>query len=391
MDMYVYGSTYSDMGPLFNHVYLVFAVLAAILLLYQLLVLRRLKIMSTYLMLPLLSFCTSYENVALYLSSQHLIHEEHVHFYIGYVLHSLVVPLFLLIMYEVTFRLHEFRNAHFFCFPLEISPSSIFAKITLWIMRLLCAVLCTINLIVEFEWFGIDNNDPPKTGSAGYMYLADNRRELSLWLALIPSLSLTVVGILVSMYIYKYGEFVALGNNNSWKFASFLILFQFAGQCFSYDIYPITSNGGELILLGAITWVVDLMQAELESAATYADFLNRSNLAFKMIKEDVSESKRQSGQFVAEYMIKNNKRDTKNDIVRDNLENIDESDEEIDLELGAETDSRKQNRSSARKIVSGGERLSKSISGSNLPISDPVTSSPQTHERKSSSLNLAMF
>ncbi len=317
--IYVFGSDHSDLGTWSHVMYIIFAVIALILLICQLLYLRRLKVISVYLLLPILSMCVMYENISLYLSSAHKIADEIVHMYIGYILQSITVPLFLIVLYEVIFRLHEFRNVHFFCFELEVSSDSLGAKILLWLMRIIFVGLILMQLIVEFEWFDVNNQQPIGAGSAGYAYLIDNPGSVALWLSLFPSICLSFFGILVSHYVFKYGSYVALDNNTLWKLMSFTIIFQIIGQCFYSDLYPVTSNGGELLLLVGLTIIVFLAQYELSQAASYADFLHRSNRAFKAISlaksdidaittvmiENASSNKaykRGSGTFVAEYV-----------------------------------------------------------------------------------------
>ena len=189
--IYVFGSDHSDLGTWSHVMYIIFAVIALILLICQLLYLRRLKVISVYLLLPILSMCVMYENISLYLSSAHKIADEIVHMYIGYILQSITVPLFLIVLYEVIFRLHEFRNVHFFCFELEVSSDSLGAKILLWLMRIIFVGLILMQLIVEFEWFDVNNQQPIGAGSAGYAYLIDNPGSVALWLSLFPSICLS--------------------------------------------------------------------------------------------------------------------------------------------------------------------------------------------------------
>jgi len=54
-----------------------------------------------------------------------------------------------------------------------------------------------------------------------------------------------------------------------------------AGYCFSDTVYPVTSNAGELALLLGLTFLLALVQHDLQLAAGFADFLHQSNLAFQ--------------------------------------------------------------------------------------------------------------
>lgn len=148
-----------------------------------------------------------------------------------------------------------------------------------------------MKLVVEFEWLGIDHSTPAHIGSSGYIYLSLHPKSAALWLSLIPSICLSIFGALVAIYIFKYGTYVALDNNSKWKFASFSILGQIVGQLFDYEYYSVSSNAGEMLLLVGLTYLVYLAQYELSQAASYADFLHRSNGAFFAIKQAISDTK----------------------------------------------------------------------------------------------------
>ena len=57
-------------------------------------------------------------------------------------------------------------------------------------------------------------------------------------------------------------------------------------HAFSYKAYPITSNAGELVFLMSLTSLVYYVQEELSTAASFADFLRRSNQAFAQLEDE---------------------------------------------------------------------------------------------------------
>ena len=92
------------------------------------------------------------------------------------------------------------------------------------------------------------------------------------------------------MYIwhiaYRYGNNLTIGllHNRRWRLVIVSVLGQAVGQCFGGNVYPVTSNAGELTLLIGITWLVRLVQDDLALAGSFADFLHQSNLAFSSIE-----------------------------------------------------------------------------------------------------------
>eukprot|EP01034_Spumella_vulgaris_P021788 gene21788-27857_t len=58
-------------------------------------------------------------------------------------------------------------------------------------------------------------------------------------------------------------------------------LCQVIGQIFNENVYLVTSNGGDLILLVGITYTFALIEEDLALAGIFADYLHQSNLAFE--------------------------------------------------------------------------------------------------------------
>ena len=93
---------------------------AKLLLVLQLWKLRRLMLVSSLVCLPLLTISLAYENFLLYIScTTNDISAGAVG--AGYVFQAMVIPLMMIVLHEVTYRLHEYRNVHFLWFPLEVN------------------------------------------------------------------------------------------------------------------------------------------------------------------------------------------------------------------------------------------------------------------------------
>jgi hypothetical protein len=100
---------------------LAFAVIAALLFCVQIICLQKLRAIPVY-MLPLLSFCIVYENVVLYCGGD--ISATSSIAYSAYFFLSLQIPLFVIILFELTFRLHEARSTKFCCIPFDQSEGT---------------------------------------------------------------------------------------------------------------------------------------------------------------------------------------------------------------------------------------------------------------------------
>jgi len=59
------------------------------------------------------------------------------------------------------------------------------------------------------------------------------------------------------------------------------VLCQVVSQIFGTRVYAITSNAGEIALLLGTSFTLLLVQKDLALAGSFADFLHRSNIAFR--------------------------------------------------------------------------------------------------------------
>ena len=164
---------------------------------------KNLKIFGLYLV-PLLCFCLCYENIALFYGSR--LSESSIIANVAYALHSLEIPLFIVAIYELCYRLHEARTAHFCCirFDQGNDVNSCTAVIGLWGNRLLAIGLLIMNVFVDFRL--IDSSTSYLAGRGGYIALNKHRDSLLLWLNLIPPMLLSAIGISMSIILYRYSE-----------------------------------------------------------------------------------------------------------------------------------------------------------------------------------------
>jgi hypothetical protein len=258
--------------------YVAFCVIGFILFCLQILFLQRLTLMPAYL-LPLLSFCVTYENAVMYYSCNATAADGNT-IGAGLVFIALIPPLILVLLYEISYRLYEARQAHFFCLPLEQGLSSAPGAASVWLVRLVAAGLFIMAIFVNFSV--VSHTDASSAGSGGYAYLAQHSQSLAVWLALIPPIVASLMALCMGIAVHRYGKYNALGLVNRWKIFWLAVFGLVAGYCFDANVFPVTSNAGELAMLLGLTGLLWLVQEDLDLAAGFADFLRTSNLCFGM-------------------------------------------------------------------------------------------------------------
>lgn len=285
-------------GAVTQYLFLALAVVCALTAIIQIRYLRKLKILSVYL-LPVLSICMCYENVILYLSDR--IKEGSGAADVAKVVYSMQVPLFVLILFEVPCRLHEARSVQFFLIPFDQEkevwrfPAALFSTT----MRLLAAGAFAINLLVNFSEYCMkqldDDHDCSLPLRSGIFTLITNTNNTMLWMALAVPVFLFVVAWNMYISLHRYGKNATLSLTSAapWTVLGYAALCQGAGQLFGVTYYPLLSNVGEVLLLAGVSWVVYLVQKDLSITRDFAEFLHRSNLAFQHIP--ISEQSQQRG------------------------------------------------------------------------------------------------
>ena len=286
---FIFGPWDACLGQFSNVLFLAFSCVGLLLFFVQVFHLQQLRLVPVYL-LPLLTFCITYENAVMYYSCNVGVGTGSVDgptVGAGYVFMALIPPLFISILYELSFRLHEARQAHFFCLPMEQGDdfSATPGTTLLWLVRLVAAGLFIMSIFVNFSL--VSHDDAPHAGSGGYAYLAQHSASLAAWLSLIPPIVLSFASLFIGLSVHRYGKYNALGLVNHWKLFWLSVAGLITGYCFSDTVYPVTSNAGELALLMGVTGLLYLVQQDLQLAASFADFLHHSNRAFQPLPSGV--------------------------------------------------------------------------------------------------------
>ncbi len=73
---------------------------------------------------------------------------------------------------------------------------------------------------------------------------------------------------------------IGLRGRGRWRVLLVGTFAQIVGQIFDKNVYLLTSNGGDLLLLIAMTYSFNLIEEDLEQTGAFADYLHRSNMAF---------------------------------------------------------------------------------------------------------------
>jgi len=176
----------------------VYAAIAAIMFCLQVAFLQKLKILPVFL-LAVVSLCFCYENIILFLGKS--VNENSTEAMIMYAVHSLEVSLLIVCIYETSYRLHEVRGANLISIELNELHSVTVDNWSLWVVRLIAVLMCFINIIISYKL--IPGVDYFNAGGGGYVYLAEHPQSITIWLALLPPMMLSLVALNTSNIIAR--------------------------------------------------------------------------------------------------------------------------------------------------------------------------------------------
>lgn len=188
-----------------NHKYaeilfVAFAIIAGLLLIVQIVFLQKMKIFSVF-AIVVISVCICYEN-ALLAVGDNLDYDSGA-FQLMYALQALEIPLFIVCLYETAYRLYEEKGANLANVQLEERLAKRFTLpcFGLWFIVLIATMLFILNILTNFQL--LDGQSYLHAGSGGYVYLAKHPESLTIWLALIPPIVLSIVAFITSYMVAR--------------------------------------------------------------------------------------------------------------------------------------------------------------------------------------------
>mmetsp|Transcript_571 Transcript_571/g.998 ORF Transcript_571/g.998 Transcript_571/m.998 type:complete len:402 (-) Transcript_571:330-1535(-) len=261
----------------------IFSILAAVsfvIMLIQVLYLQKLKSLSVR-VLPLLTLLVSYENACS--AAGDAMSSDSIFANFSVIVIATILPLFFVVLFELPFRLHEARSAHFMCIPFEqgeVMYRSI-ALASLVSVRVFALGIFVVNALVNLDLLKDENS---RAGLGGYANAKEELESVHFWLSIVPSVVLALLALFISVLMQRYARNFTLGIRNSnhyWRYMLPCSILYTVGQSFGAHIYRWTSLTGDVFLVIGISIMVHRVQSDLAVAGSFADFLHRSNAVFR--------------------------------------------------------------------------------------------------------------
>lgn len=208
-----------------------------------------------------------------------------------FVLQALQVPVFLVVIFELTYLVHKRRSVHFCGMSFDegrlgervhdvftISVQSFLLRNVMRILSTLCLVL---GVIANFDLLKDRAEKDPLAGRVGWWPLFDRSDDVyvssHVIISLLPTLVLIVCSFFLSVALWRYGNNSAMVVHsrfiNTWYFPMFGTILLAAGQLFSESWYPFMSNLGFLFYTGTLILLMKEIDKDIISTSEFTSFL----------------------------------------------------------------------------------------------------------------------
>lgn len=207
-----------------------------------------------------------------------------------FVLQALQVPVFLVVIFELTYLVHKRRSVNFCGMSFDegrlgqrihgVFTTSMQSFLLRNVMRILSTLCLVMGLMANFDLMRDEAKRDPLAGRVGWWAVFDQRDyvlSFHIVLSLIPTLVLIICSLFLSVSLWRYGNNSAMVVHsrliNSWYFPMFGTVLLSLGQMFSDDWYPFMSNFGLLLYTGALIFLMKEIDKDIISTAEFTRFL----------------------------------------------------------------------------------------------------------------------
>eukprot|EP00968_Pinguiococcus_pyrenoidosus_P015325 scaffold1409_cov245-Pinguiococcus_pyrenoidosus.AAC.9 len=229
------------------------------------------------------------------------------------IVHAFIIPLLLVYVFELAYQVHKHRSVKFCGITFDEGHRKSFGLKSFLVRRstqFIATAIVAMNILVNFDLLSVDDEDAGSTGYAGLervlwgvisavkktccvrgsdtvvspfpwrfdaFFLRLTGENAHIIFAILPSIILALYVAYISVALWLYGS-----NNSMTVYTSFVnpwgIVFvggiaQVAGQIFNDEHYPVTSNGGETVLLSTIAFLIPHIVRDLEDVESFAKYL----------------------------------------------------------------------------------------------------------------------
>jgi hypothetical protein len=190
--------------------------------------------------------------------------------------HSCVIPMTLLVCYEIAYHVHKQKSVNFCGISFESGHRRLLGRNALstclrFSVWLVGVALLVMNLMASYRW----RNESPDIKSI-YDLEGDSTTHAVFTVA--PALVLVVLSLYIGLQLWNYGTFYSYMVHatcfNPWIWMLVGSVTLLAGYLMPTPIYPLTSNGGELVMLATVVRMFREVHHDIQQGQQMRNFID---------------------------------------------------------------------------------------------------------------------
>ncbi|KAJ0399346.1 hypothetical protein P43SY_001535 [Pythium insidiosum] len=232
--------------------YWIFAGVGVVLLFYSSGYARKYRTTAAFVLPPFISICTIFDNSIMATTGLHDRSRTAVRAMLAF--HACVVPLILVVCYELAYLVHKQKSVNFCGISFESGHRRILGRNALstcqrfavWLIGL---ALLVLNLITAYRW----SDEDVEIQSLYELHGGSTTHAV---LSVLPALVLVALSLYIGLQLWNYGTFYSYMVHatcfNPWIWMLVGSASLLAGYLMPTSVYALTSNAGELVMLATI-------------------------------------------------------------------------------------------------------------------------------------------
>ncbi|CAH0485980.1 unnamed protein product [Peronospora farinosa] len=273
--------------PAFIPIFWCFVGICLVLLYYSLRYAKKYSTTAAFLLTPFICFSLIFDNVIMATTG---IDRRRTSTQAMLAFHSCVVPMLLLVCYELAYLVHKHKSVNFCGIMFETGRDnscnnadavlqcrwrlSTCLRFIVWILS---CILLVLNLLVAYHW----TSDVSLEITSLYELQGDNMAHVVS--AILPALVLVILALYIGLQLWNYGTnysyMVHATCFNPWIWMLVGAVALLVGYLMPSPIYALSSNAGEVIMMATIVRMFREVHHDMQQGLQFSDFIDPEGAA----------------------------------------------------------------------------------------------------------------
>lgn len=236
---------------------------------------------AAFLLPPFICFCIAFDNIVMATTG---IDESKVSTQAMLAFHACIIPMILLVCYEMAYLVHKQKSVNFCGIRFESGHRragrrnqawAMCLRLTIWLLAL---GLLFLNLIASYGWVDEHLQDPARHMELKSVYDLQGDTTAHTLFSVIPAFVLVLLSMYIGMQLWNYGTFYSYMVHatcfNPWIWMLVGSIALLAGYLLPAPIYALSSNAGELLMMVSIVRMFREVHHDMQQGLQMRHFID---------------------------------------------------------------------------------------------------------------------